>query len=490
MSFLDRFTTEHRQLFESEATVLDVPKGQYLLRRGEPGGDVYVIQAGSLEVVDNRTTPEVILTVLEEGAVVGEMAFVDDSPRSADVRAGQDAQVLRWARDDLRALLSRQPVLASEFFQSVARLASDRIRALTSHAISGALTRTETRSAAGLAHVRDEARRIAENAKEGFLETETRLRQDPMDQAAQQRVKDLLDRLQEEVRILFTSNKEIEAGQAAARILCRELHPYLVRSSLAERCIRRQQGASGTAEVLSHVLVDTAGGDGQMGELLDRWLLDRPMLKALRRFREPTLELVQAALPRHRNRRLLIVNAATGSLVASLAHAVSQLPTVITVVDQSREALAFLHAGLSLRPRAVELNTVQENLAGFAMGRHRNAFPLQDVVLLHGLVEYMPDRIAVSMLSVARQLLAPHGTVIVCAVGPSDDEELLDWVLSWPTVRRTREATQRLFAAAGMIISEEPELYPPALIFAGRSPDTPATVDSGQTPLADGRPSA
>ena len=57
-----------------------------------------------------------------------------------------------------------------------------------------------------------------------------------------------------------------------------------------------RSGLVGTPEIMAHVLVDTPGGDGQIGELLDRWLLDRPTLVSLRGFRDPILDLWIASL--------------------------------------------------------------------------------------------------------------------------------------------------------------------------------------------------
>ena len=116
MSFLERFTPEQRNLFESAATRLDIPHGDYLMRRGEPGGDIFYVAGGEFDIIDTRTTPEVILKVCLPGEVVGEMSFIDDSPRSADVRARSDGAVLRWRRADLRTLLNRNPALAAAFF--------------------------------------------------------------------------------------------------------------------------------------------------------------------------------------------------------------------------------------------------------------------------------------------------------------------------------------------------------------------------------------
>ena len=108
MKFLQQFDNENQELLKSVARVVRLDPGQYLLRRGDPGGDIYVLQTGTMEVVDTRSTPEVILAYLEGGDVIGEMAFVDDSPRSADVRAGGMVQVLHWTRDELHRLLNQQ----------------------------------------------------------------------------------------------------------------------------------------------------------------------------------------------------------------------------------------------------------------------------------------------------------------------------------------------------------------------------------------------
>jgi hypothetical protein len=163
----------------------------------------------------------------------------------------------------------------------------------------------------------------------------------------------------------------------------------------------------------------------------------------------------------------MIVNAGAGSLIAALTHAVAQPATAITVVDQSREALGFLDAGGTRRPKTISLNTVQENLAQFAMGRHRHNFDPQDGIVLHGLIEYMPDRIAVSLLRVAKSLLHENGILLTTALGPSPDRHLLNHLLAWPTVRRSPEALENLFEAAGLRLIEKPTISAPLLVCVG-----------------------
>jgi len=470
MEFLESFDEEHREIFLGAADTMQLDRGDYLMRRGEPGGDVFLLMTGTLEVVDTRSSPEVILAVLGDGTMVGEMGFVDSSPRSADVRASASAEILRWGRDDLRNLLNRRPSLAANFYEKVAKVASARVRTLTEGAVSGTFTKAEGMNQAGLARVNDEARSLSENTKARFLQVETALRADPYDEEAIKGVWSLLDRLEGALHELFSMHPEPEAQEIAAKVLCGELHPYLVRSSLAERCIRRPQGVTGTAEILAHVLVNTAGGDGQLGEILDRWLLDRPTLASIRAFREPCVDLVARLLPQHRNRRVLLINAGTGSLVAGLTDQLAHPPTILTVVDQSRDALAFLDAGLTSRPRGVTLETIQENLPQFAMGRSRHTFQPQDAIIVHGLLEYMPERIAVSLLTACNHLLTPDGVVVCSAFNFSEDMVLLDRLLTWPTIRRSPEALVNILTAAGLEHVEGVELEGPGMLVASRVP--------------------
>ncbi|MCB9688706.1 MAG: cyclic nucleotide-binding domain-containing protein [Alphaproteobacteria bacterium] len=462
MAFLDTFGPTQRLLFEEAATPLRLEKGELLIRRGEPGGDVYLLRSGKLEVVDTRTTPETILNTLTEGTVVGEMAFVDDSPRSVDVRAGQEAEVLRWTREDLRSLLSRHPDLAAAFYQQVARLAATRIRYLTEGAVSGGFGSSDQVPDAD--EVRAWVARIVEHTKVALPPVETALRRDPDDPHAAQKVREVLDHVEAEVDQLFTATRDPAAGQLASELLGRELHPYLVRSSLAERSIRRPQGVVATAEVMAHVLVDAPGGEGRMGEIVDRWLLDRPTLRALRSMGTPIVEQVVHHLPSHRNRRVLLVDAGTGSLVARMVESLTHPPTLLTVMDQSRDALALLDVGLVDRPRGCELQSVQESLARFAMGAGRIDLPKQDAVVLHNLLEYLPERLAASLLEVARGLLSADGFVLVSTLGPSRDRVFLDRLLSWPTIRRTRGGLTSLLEAAGLQVTGIAGLAAPSLL--------------------------
>ncbi len=479
--FLDALSPAHRALFEAAALPFDLPKGGYLMRKGDPGGDVYLVRKGSLEVVDRRSNPEVVLGSVPVGSLVGEMAFLDASPRSADVRASEDSVIDRWARDDLRSLLDRHPDLASAFFQNVSRLAASRIRHLSEGAAAGSFARDEQLQ--GKEALRSEVDRVADPLKDQLPGLEAQLKRDPENPLATGQLIGLLEQLEADVDALFNA---IPAGRArgyVAEELGRELHPWISRSVLAGRCLARPHGASGSAEILAHILVDREGGDGPLGEHIDRWLLDRPTFRAMRSWRIRLVDEVRATVPVHRNRRVLVLNAGTGSTVARLSEHLSSHPTIITVLDSSKDALSFLDAGLVRRHKGLALDTVQENLVDFAIGRSRHAMVAQDAIVLHGLLEYMPARIAVSLLRECRRLLAPDARVVAAMLAPSRDRALLDRLLGWPTLRRTPAEIEQLFRAAELTVEPLGGVEPPGmLISAYREEGTMLRAPSGGEP--------
>ena len=89
------------------------PKGSVILFEDDPGDALYIVGTGQVKVVligeDGR---EVILSVLGEGSFFGELALLDDEPRSAHVIAMEDATVLALRREDFQSRLRLSPEVA------------------------------------------------------------------------------------------------------------------------------------------------------------------------------------------------------------------------------------------------------------------------------------------------------------------------------------------------------------------------------------------
>ena len=110
---LDQLEAINGLLLESEFVA-----GEVLFREEDPGTDLYVILRGRLAVVkDHGTDRAVELAQLREGACVGEIAVLDESPRTATVVAVEDSTLLSLSGDRFKELIYDMPELAFSIFR-------------------------------------------------------------------------------------------------------------------------------------------------------------------------------------------------------------------------------------------------------------------------------------------------------------------------------------------------------------------------------------
>ena len=86
--------------------------GQELFEEGSVGDCAYIIKEGSLEIIKQSGDREILLAVRETGEVIGEMALLEDAPRTASVRAREDSLLLSIHRDQLEDLFNSSPSAA------------------------------------------------------------------------------------------------------------------------------------------------------------------------------------------------------------------------------------------------------------------------------------------------------------------------------------------------------------------------------------------
>lgn len=105
------------------------PAGTVIVKQGEPGFCMYVIVSGSVRVEADGGIDAVPLADLGVGDFFGELALVDDGPRSASVIALEDTQVIRITRMVLGVLAGVQPAGAIHLLAAIGRSLVNRLRA-------------------------------------------------------------------------------------------------------------------------------------------------------------------------------------------------------------------------------------------------------------------------------------------------------------------------------------------------------------------------
>ena len=90
-------------------TPLDFKARDTVFRQGEPGTFMCLIQKGEFEVIQELGGYEKQVAVLEKGDFFGEMALLEEEPRTHSVRALTDGKLIRIEREDLPNLLVKKP---------------------------------------------------------------------------------------------------------------------------------------------------------------------------------------------------------------------------------------------------------------------------------------------------------------------------------------------------------------------------------------------
>jgi len=101
-------------------------KGETLFRRGDVGGELYVVVEGEIRVHLDHAGQEVTLVRHRAGTALGEMSVFDDQPRSASAQAMADTTVRVLRRDRLQAIVHEHPEVMLEFIKNL----SQRLRAM------------------------------------------------------------------------------------------------------------------------------------------------------------------------------------------------------------------------------------------------------------------------------------------------------------------------------------------------------------------------
>ncbi len=108
------------QVFKTERLRVDhYEPGEVIVERGELGRELFMVKRGEVEVIHEKGagSTEVLLSRLGPKEVFGEKALLEDTPRTATVRAVGPVDVVVVSRADFRALHEQMPAVGAYFSQ-------------------------------------------------------------------------------------------------------------------------------------------------------------------------------------------------------------------------------------------------------------------------------------------------------------------------------------------------------------------------------------
>jgi CRP-like cAMP-binding protein len=111
------------------ATRRELPGGTPIFAEGAVGDEMFVVLSGRVRISKRVAgVGEEALAILEPGAYFGEMAMIDDSPRSADALAHTGCALAVVRREELEQLMFVDKDLASVVLWTFVRTLSARLR--------------------------------------------------------------------------------------------------------------------------------------------------------------------------------------------------------------------------------------------------------------------------------------------------------------------------------------------------------------------------
>ena len=108
------------ELFRQEIDTLKLTPGDFLFQEGDTGENMYVLLEGEIEIF----LGDFMLETAEPGMLIGEMALIDDGPRTANAVAKTACRLAEIDRRRFYFLVQQDPHFATHVMKTLA----DRLR--------------------------------------------------------------------------------------------------------------------------------------------------------------------------------------------------------------------------------------------------------------------------------------------------------------------------------------------------------------------------
>ena len=101
-------------------------KDEHVFKKLAPAEGMYVILDGGVLITDSDS--ETIFATLESGDFFGELALLDEEPRSASAISTMPSRLIGFFRTDLLTLMKRSPELGNKILLNLSRVLGERLR--------------------------------------------------------------------------------------------------------------------------------------------------------------------------------------------------------------------------------------------------------------------------------------------------------------------------------------------------------------------------
>lgn len=123
------FSEKELRYISTHLHVFELLQGDTIFEEGEIGNCICFVVEGVLDVIKkSQSGINVVIAALAKGSSIGEMAVIDEFPRSASVKARTKAILVTFSREHFELILENEPKIGIKLLKGISRLLSLHLR--------------------------------------------------------------------------------------------------------------------------------------------------------------------------------------------------------------------------------------------------------------------------------------------------------------------------------------------------------------------------
>jgi CRP/FNR family transcriptional regulator, cyclic AMP receptor protein len=129
VNVFSRLSWQEIKIIENAIHIRNYAPGEPIFKQGDPGSGMYIIIEGSVGIfldIPNQSPKQ--LSKLGDGDFFGEIALLDESPRTAAATSLENSTIIGFYRPDLMNILRTKPALGAKVLLALSEVLAVRLR--------------------------------------------------------------------------------------------------------------------------------------------------------------------------------------------------------------------------------------------------------------------------------------------------------------------------------------------------------------------------
>ena len=465
------------------------PKEDILVEDDEDDDDVYLIREGKATVIIGGGSE----VILGEGDLIGEMSFLLSNKRTASIVAKESVHCWSVGISNMEKVFEVDPPLAARFYKALGGLLALRLVNSSKRATQNQVFQNNDDALISLMkiqaselqdHMQNFMRSLQNELKVDIQKTRKQIAsidiessrpfderrqvinqlsaqlsktQEQRFQGVSHRIQGFFDEIQHMLMEILDLEKRNEVGLNAFAIFSRSILGEVPFLNL------RDEQSLESVDMMLHIFhrgstVEMWNAKDVVVDWIDRVLWEQPTLAAYRSRHDLTADIIIQNLSPEEGVPLdiTLVYDAVGIVLTKILNTVARLGSTLNLVYSDPKTIYQIQYALTGRIGKVDLKSHRlSSLLSTILGDDPllpNHVPLhsQRLIVISGLMNYLPDRYLVQLLSRAQQFVHPKGCILLSGVLPTEDQSLFNDFFRWPMIRRSEEELSRMMATLNL----------------------------------------